>query len=232
MPKRGQKHYDHPGHTNPSKSEPVTTGTPKKQETFKEQAAQHEDPGKRPPAAKVPHDHPHEGHTLEAVSNLEAQRGESRSGSESNAHNASKAKHHSHGTILPAEPQGSAPAIPDAEFDHDLHPEFLAGEDHGLQGPHPEKDASTAADIKDLVRGLVDFTMDELRQIVVLPAGSRLEQGATYLDLARPEPGAFTAMAGMEATAGSYIVPKTEVDYVLWNKLLGVTNPARLDQEG
>jgi hypothetical protein len=85
---------------------------------------------------------------------------------------------------------------------------------------------------KDLVRRMVDFSRHELRQMVVLPVGSRLGQGAVELDAAQPERGAFTAMATMEATAGSYIVARIKVDCQLWQTLLGVTTPAYLDQEG
>ena len=35
----------------------------------------------------------------------------------------------------------------------------------------------------------------------------------------------------MEATANHWYVPKTEVGYVLWNRLTGVQNPERLDYE-
>ncbi len=35
----------------------------------------------------------------------------------------------------------------------------------------------------------------------------------------------FKATSGMEA--GRLIVPKSEVDYQLWNRLRGVTDPAR-----
>jgi hypothetical protein len=37
-------------------------------------------------------------------------------------------------------------------------------------------------------------------------------------------------MANMEAGTDNYYVPKTEVGYQLWNKLIGVENPERLDQ--
>jgi len=37
----------------------------------------------------------------------------------------------------------------------------------------------------------------------------------------------FKATASMEVEAGKLIVPKSEVDYQLWNRLRGVTDPAR-----
>ncbi len=58
MAKQGQHNDDahdydkSPGHNNPSKSQTVVTGSYKKQETYKKQAAEHKDPGKRAQAAK------------------------------------------------------------------------------------------------------------------------------------------------------------------------------------
>jgi len=53
MAKQGQHQgdahdYDQsPGHNNPDKSVTITAGTPKKKETYAEQARRHEDPGKQ-----------------------------------------------------------------------------------------------------------------------------------------------------------------------------------------
>jgi hypothetical protein len=52
MAKQGQHNNDHQdsdvskGHNNPDKSVTVTTGSPKKQETYERQAREHDDPGK------------------------------------------------------------------------------------------------------------------------------------------------------------------------------------------
>ena len=69
--------------------------------------------------------------------------------------------------------------------------------------------------------------VDQLKQIPILPADSRLEQDATYIDLADPDHKEFKATSGMAAGPDSLLVPKTEVDYQLWNRLRGVTDPAR-----
>jgi len=116
------------------------------------------------------------------------------------------------------------------EFQHDLHPNQMAGQNAGMEGPHPEKDAPNAYEIKELHSLLKDYTSDELKQIPVLPQGSRLEQGAKYIDLKDPERQEFTAMGGMEAGPDNMYVPKTEVDYQLWNRLTGVQNPERLGE--
>jgi len=108
----------------------------------------------------------------------------------------------------------------------DLNPDGAAGINYGRVGPHPEKDdPRTAYDVKEAHRLLNGYTDDQLKQIPILPAGSRLEQDATYLDLADLAKGEFKATSGMEA--GALFVPKSEVDYQLWNRLRGVTDPAR-----
>jgi hypothetical protein len=116
------------------------------------------------------------------------------------------------------------------EFQQDLNPNPMAGQNHGLEGPHPEKDAANAYEIKELHSILEGYTSNELKQIPVLPQGSRLEQGAKYIDLMDPERKEFTAMGGMEAGTNNKYLPKTEVDYQLWNRLTGVQNPERLGE--
>src|SRR3954466_3126020 len=112
------------------------------------------------------------------------------------------------------------------EYQQDMNPDAAAGINYGKVGPHPEKDRHRMAhDVKEAHRLLEGFTDDLLKQIPILPEGSRLEQDATYMNLAdRKE---FTATSGMEVGAGNLIVPKSEVDYQLWNRLRGVTDPAR-----
>jgi hypothetical protein len=95
-------------------------------------------------------------------------------------------------------------------------------------GPHPElNNPRTAHDIKELHDLLSGFRDDELKRIPVLPPGSRLEQGATYLDLADAERAEFTATGDLQVLANEWIVPKSAVDYPLWNRLRGLNNPQR-----
>jgi len=115
-----------------------------------------------------------------------------------------------------------------AEYQKDMNPEAAAGINYGGVGPHPEKgEHKTAYDLKEVHRRLGNYTDDQLKRIPILPEGSRLEQDATYLDLADPEPKEFKATSGMHARSGQFLVPKSEVDYPLWNRLRGVTDPAR-----
>lgn len=116
--------------------------------------------------------------------------------------------------------------IPD-EYKKDLNPNEGAGLNHGLDGQNPEKAGLNAYDIKELHEKLKDFTNDELRQITIIPHGGRLEQTATYIDLNDPKREEFTAMGAIEAEPDNYYVPKSDVGYQLWNRLIGVQNPER-----
>jgi len=110
----------------------------------------------------------------------------------------------------------------------DLNPNAMAGQNIGGAGPHPEQRARTAYDIKEAHRMLEGITDDGLKQIPVLPTGARLEQGAVYIDLRDPRRPELKATADMQASDDNWFVPKAAVDYELWNRLIGITNPERL----
>ncbi len=124
------------------------------------------------------------------------------------------------------------PDMPAGAYQADLNPHPFAGENHGMQGPHPEKDARSAYDIKELHGQLADLTDAELKDIEIMPEGARLAQGAKYIDLRRLDHGEFAALGNMTAGPDNYYVPKSETDYQLWNRLTGVTDPSRLDDAG
>jgi hypothetical protein len=121
--------------------------------------------------------------------------------------------------------------IPD-EYQQDLNPRGGAGYNVAGVGPQPmmSENVLTAYDIKNLHRRLEGYTDDELKRIPIVPEGSPLEQGATYINVRDVEPKEFTARAGMTAEPGKWLVPKSEVDYQLWNRLIGVENPERLGE--
>ena len=122
-------------------------------------------------------------------------------------------------------PEGKHPE----PYQHDLNPDASKGVNWGLVGPHPEKtEPRTAKDVKELHDLFSDFPDDELDRIPVLPAGSRLESNATYINLREAKAQEFTAEGNEELGENDLVVPKSEVDYQLWNKLLGVTNPERI----
>ncbi|MGH2371368.1 MAG: hypothetical protein ACRDI2_24605, partial [Chloroflexota bacterium] len=114
----------------------------------------------------------------------------------------------------------------------DLNPNALAGQNVGAASSQDEKGARTAHDLKDLHRRFSGLADDDLKQVPVLAPGTRLEQGATYFDLNDAGRGEFTATGDMQAGPDNYYVPKSEVDYQLWNRLIGVDNPERIGEAG
>jgi hypothetical protein len=113
-------------------------------------------------------------------------------------------------------------------YQQDLNPDASKGINWGLTGPHPEKETPrTAYDMKDVHHLLRAFPDEELQRIPILPTGTRLESNATYINLRELEPAEFTAEGNEEVGADDWVVPKAEVDYQLWNKLIGVKDPAR-----
>ena len=228
MPKRHQQRpaEERIGRNNPGKSTVITTGTPKKKETYRKQAAEHKDPGKTPQEAKVPPSrdmHPeltHKGDSRKLTAE-----GEKRSGSYSNADKRRK------GSRLHEKPERQPSPHPEGDdFEHDLEANDFAGGNYGLRGPTIMDYGRSANDIKELHTRLADLTDDELKNIVIVSEGSHLEQGATYIDLRHLEQGEFVAEASMVAGPDNLYVPKRGIGYVLWNRLNQVTNPARLDE--
>lgn len=108
------------------------------------------------------------------------------------------------------------------EYQRDLNPDFLAGQNYGLDGEQYEEGAKSAYDYKDIQELLPDWSGSDLRQLVIVPAGARLQQGAVYFDLRRPERGEFKARGDMSAQPGSRLVPKDRVDRDLWNRLTSI----------
>jgi len=126
-------------------------------------------------------------------------------------------------------PEGKHPG----SYQRDMNPDAAAGQNFDLTGPHPEKNnPRTAYDVKEAHRILHDFHDDVLKTIPILPAGSRLEAKAAYLDLRDPSRREFHASADMTAGEDHLYVPKREVDYQLWNRLIGVTTPERTGEGG
>jgi hypothetical protein len=122
--------------------------------------------------------------------------------------------------------KSDATRLPQGEQKHpdrwqqDLNPNRMAGQNVGPASDH-EVELASAYDVKDVHRALQGFTDDELKQIPILPAGSRLQQGATYVDLAAARREEIRAGGGATAEAGHHYVPKDRVPYELWNRLIG-----------
>jgi hypothetical protein len=123
-------------------------------------------------------------------------------------------------------PQVAAASSPADEFDRDLNPNTMAGQNIGGAGVHREKQGRTAKDVKELHAEFNEWSDEDLDQVPVVPEGTRLEQNATYMDLAsgRRE---FTATGNMSAGRGQCLIAKSEVPYQLWNRLRGVDDVKR-----
>ena len=93
----------------------------------------------------------------------------------------------------------------------------MAGQNLGAAGTHPEQRAPTTYELKPVHAQLSDFSDEELKCIRVLVPGTRLEQGATYLNLRDSHRGEFTATGDMTAGADDWYVAKSTIDYQLWN---------------
>jgi hypothetical protein len=162
-----------------------------------------------------------------ADSRLMQEHGEKRSGSDSDAHSGRKRSrlHEDH-------KDENAPlydAQPGADFSRDLNVHDRTGENHG-ENQTLLPGAISANELKSMHTILADLTDDELKTITILPAGTRLEQGAKYIDLRHLEQGEFVATSNKVAEGGNAYIPKKETDYLLWNRLNQVEAPARLDE--
>ena len=107
------------------------------------------------------------------------------------------------------------------DFDKDLRPDEMAGENYGAESAQNEKNAPSAYEFKELHGKFPQLDNADLKNIPILPAGTRLDQGATYLDLNNFDKGEYSAVSNETVGENDYIVPKKEVDYLLWNRLTG-----------
>lgn len=110
---------------------------------------------------------------------------------------------------------------PLTEWDQDLHPNSMSGQNIGSASGFEEKGLRTAYDVKPVHRMLSGITDDDLKQIPILAEGMPLQQGATYLDLQSDQPEEFTATGEMTAEQGHFYIPKSEVPYPVWNLITG-----------
>lgn len=87
----------------------------------------------------------------------------------------------------------------------------------------------TLYDGKALHRRYSGWNDAALKEVPLVPAGERLQQGATYTDLAAETPKEPAARGDMCAEEGHCSVAKDSMDYKRWNRLLGVQEPERLN---
>ncbi len=107
------------------------------------------------------------------------------------------------------------------EYLNDLNPDQTASQNLGQYAITSDPNTRSAADFKDLVNMFSDrFSYAELRQMPIVPIHSRLKQGAVYLDLAARDSGPLVAYGNVKARVDQFFVPKHEIPYELWNRLL------------
>lgn len=139
---------------------------------------------------------------------------------------ATKGRKAKSGTPLPSKPQEEQRHP--GEWEGDLNPQRMQGQNFRSPPVRSDPHARTAADIKALTEKLTQFSRDQLAEIPIVPVGTRLKQGAVYLDLRHPTPVPFTATGEMIAQESHYYTPKAELPYETWNRLVEVLSPSKL----
>src|SRR4051794_4793749 len=216
MAKQGQHKNDgfdqtkSQGHNHPDRSQTITTGSPKSKESYERDQHEHRDPHRPAQAAK------NEWHADRG--DPPSRRDEPRSPDERDPM-GEQVRGMPDRRILPGDQHPE-------RYRHDLNPDPTAGMNHGMKTEEPF--GGTAYDTKDIHRTWNRLSDADLKQLPVLSEGTRLRQGAVYFDLNDPNRGEFKAMGNMTAEAGQRLVPKDDVDYQLWNALIGVGQPERL----
>ncbi|MBJ7600555.1 MAG: hypothetical protein JF888_01025 [Candidatus Dormibacteraeota bacterium] len=79
----------------------------------------------------------------------------------------------------------------------------------------------SATELKDAHELFPQLDSAELEQLPILKPGTRLEQGAVYLDLSKLARGPFKAIGGQEAPEGHLYVSKRDLDHEMWKRLTG-----------
>lgn len=104
-------------------------------------------------------------------------------------------------------PKGPEPV--DTSFQEDLEGD----------APDPVEDAEAGSAEKDVVNALPELTDDELGRLSILPVGTELDQGGTYLDLNQRKQGTFVVHGARSVEPSERIIAKKTTDYELWNRL-------------
>lgn len=205
---------EHIGRNYPEKSTAISAGGYKRSETAHAQAMRGENPGAQPPMSSVPPaQRPRPYVTHKADSHLQT------------------IEHAPSSQTRANEPRGHPPSRA-AEFAHDLEVGQRPAGGMGTGSAAATGGGPSAFEAKRLHTKLADLTDDELKNVPLVPTGTRLVEGAQYIDLNHLERGAFVADSRMISGPEDVYVAKKAVDYVLWNRLNQVDNPARLDESG
>src|SRR5688572_27261800 len=112
------------------------------------------------------------------------------------------------------------------EWQSDLNPNHLAGQNIGRE-QEPTARQWTAFHLRKRGQRLGGLDDNDLKHVPLVPEGGRLQQGATYVNLADDRPCEFTATGDMIAQEGSAYAPKDKVPYEVWNRLIGEPKPGQ-----
>src|SRR5688500_5180237 len=99
------------------------------------------------------------------------------------------------------------------QWQQDLNPDRLAGQNIGVPADELVSTRRTAFHLRKRGHALGGIDDEELKQVPVVPEGSRLQQGATYVNLASDSFQEFTATAEVVASPGDAYAPKDRVPY-------------------
>ncbi len=116
----------------------------------------------------------------------------------------------------------------DADFDNDLHPHNRSG-----QNDSPDRNEGRSAYLlkeneSTMHPRLQMLPVQELKQIPVLDTGTRLQEGAAYLDLRNLDSGAFQGMNNREVGPDDLFTAKSHLDHEQFAYLTGATTVAQL----
>jgi hypothetical protein len=112
-------------------------------------------------------------------------------------------------------------------WQQDLNPDHLAGQNIGPPSGELGSAQLTAFHLRKQGHAVGGLDDEELKQVPLVPAGSRLQQGATYVNLAGNPYEEFTATAEITASPGDAYAPKDRVPYEIWNRLIGEPKPGQ-----
>lgn len=110
----------------------------------------------------------------------------------------------------------------EAREDDALNDAMLRSDQHtGQQAMMPtsedDRNATDEKGVYDLLHA-AGWHKDEIRRVLLVPRGTRLKMGGTYLDLRNPAAGELTAH-GEEEVHDEWLVAKRDEDYEIWDKL-------------
>ena len=113
------------------------------------------------------------------------------------------------------------------QWQPDLNPDHMAGQNIGPPADELASSRTTAFHLRKQGQAVGGLDDEELKQVPLVPVGSRLQQGATYVNLADDSCREFTATAEITASSEDAYAPKDRVPYQIWNRLIGEPKPGQ-----